>query len=143
MKKYLVHGIMVALLLVVSAHARADAPHRPVACDAACRLITKIYRVGLGRNPDFQGLSYWSEVLYSQGKEAVVIGVFSSPEYFQRHGNYYRGFVTGLYRELLQREPDYQGLNDWVKALEYGQLDLQGVAAGFVTGGEYQSHPRF
>lgn len=50
-------------------------------------------------------------------------------------------YVSGLYRDLLGREPDAGGLNGWVAALRDG-MSREEVQRGFLGSEEYQSkHP--
>lgn len=52
-----------------------------------------------------------------------------------------REFVTGLYRDLLGREPDAGGLAGWVSQLQAG-MSREEVRQGFLASEEYQNkHP--
>lgn len=47
-------------------------------------------------------------------------------------------FVTRVYRNVLGREPDSKGFNDWVQALATGQQDGAGVVEGFFFSDELE-----
>ncbi|MFV0461325.1 MAG: carboxypeptidase regulatory-like domain-containing protein [Actinomycetales bacterium] len=80
-------------------------------------ILRKMYLDSLGREPDAGGLAYWSDVLGS-GRLSVaqVAGFFySSDEYFYvLGGGTNETWVADLYRKLLMREPDPDGLAYWV-----------------------------
>ena len=48
-------------------------------------------------------------------------------------------YVTGLYRELLGREPDAGGLAHWTGGLDSGTMSKDQVRAGIVESQEYKS----
>ena len=50
-------------------------------------------------------------------------------------------FVTKLYSEFLNREPDDNGIADWVNALKSGSTDLAHVLKGFVLSPEFRNRP--
>jgi len=51
-------------------------------------------------------------------------------------------YVTGLYRELLDREPDAGGLTHWTGGLDNGTMSRDQVKAGIVGSQEYKDkHP--
>ena len=49
-------------------------------------------------------------------------------------------FVTRMYRTILLREPDPEGLADWVDGLINGGLEGSDVARGFVFSEEYKEY---
>ncbi len=49
-----------------------------------------------------------------------------------------KGFVTRLYKNVLGRNPDAGGLQDWVNALNRREKTGAQVAAGFIFSNEYQ-----
>ena len=84
-------------------------------------LLGRYYRDTLGRAPDAGGLEYWSEVLRTGTPAADVAAYFyASDEYYRRSGSTDRGWVTDLYRALLQRNPDDAGLDHWTAVLSRG-----------------------
>jgi hypothetical protein len=99
-------------------------------------IVTGAYRRYLGRNPDAAGLANWvgsmQHGLTDEQLEAAFIG---SPEYIQSHGGTGEAWVVGLYRDLLGRDPDAQGLQAWLNALRGGMSPGQ-IALGFAASGE-------
>jgi uncharacterized repeat protein (TIGR01451 family) len=49
-------------------------------------------------------------------------------------------FVTNLYRELFGRDPDSQGFQNWVSALQSGSLTRQDLVNAFLHSQEYEDH---
>ncbi len=94
-------------------------------------ILREMYRDVLGRDPDPDGSRFWLAQLRN-GFRTQDLGAafYGSPEYFESSGST-RGYVRRLYRELLGREPDAQGLASWVEAIESGRLSLTGVTLGF------------
>jgi hypothetical protein len=94
------------------------------------------YKHLLGRTPDSSGLNNFLSLLENGvNPETVEAQIASSTEYVLDHGNTATGFVTGLYQDLLGRNPDINGLNNWLNALANGSTTFQ-VAAAFVTSQE-------
>lgn len=93
--------------------------------------VESLYRSTLGRGSDPNGKRNWIEVLRSGVAPADVASMFyASDEYFRRAGNANRPWVQDLYREILNREADERGLQNWVAQLEAG-VSRTKVASGF------------
>ena len=69
--------------------------------------VSLMYRVGLDRLPDPQGLAYYSTQL-ENGVSPVNVArqILFSPEHNQK-------MITGYYSQILNREPDAAGLAAW------------------------------
>lgn len=81
--------------------------------------VTTIYQQYLHRNPDATGLANWVNALMSGQTEVEVVSrIMLSAEYFKTHGGTATGFVTGLYQDLLGRNPDAAGLRNWLQVFE-------------------------
>jgi hypothetical protein len=94
------------------------------------------YRHLLGRNPDSSGLNHFlSQLENGVNPETVEAEIASSTEFVLDHGNTATGFVTWLYQDLLGRNPDQNGENNWLNALANGSTTFQ-VAAAFATSQE-------
>ncbi len=94
--------------------------------------VRDLYRKVLGRTPDNAGRLYWvDQIRRGMRLEDVAIGLYASPEYFARNGKSNRGFVTGLYRDILHRNPDGPGLAHWTSILDRGVIDRTTAAASF------------
>jgi Ca2+-binding EF-hand superfamily protein len=114
----------------------------PAAAQGPCttdarRVVNEIYRHVLEHAPD-SGTTPWVERL-SGGTTVreVVRGVAKSSEHLQRFGTDSReSVVRTLYRHLLNREPDPQGLRDWADGV--ARRGLPYVIDQFVDSAEYQ-----
>ena len=84
--------------------------------------ITLLYLATLGRMPDREGLEYWvdSDMTISQ----IAKSFFAQPEakrlYPPNSGTDY--FIKSVYKNLLGREPDSDGLNYWHNELVSGKI---------------------
>jgi hypothetical protein len=98
--------------------------------------VTSEYRHLLGRNPDSSGLNHFLGMLESGvNPETVEAQIVNSTEYVLDHGNTEVGWITGIYQDLLGRNPDANGLNNWLTGLANGSSTFA-VAAGIVTSQE-------
>ena len=83
--------------------------------------IDGLYQQALGRPADAEGRAYWRALLRSGTPlSAVMVEVFASDERWARSGGTATGYVTGLYRTLLHRDPDAAGLRHWSAVLAAG-----------------------
>ena len=95
-------------------------------------LVDDLYSRALDRPPDPDGRAYWiDQIAGGTTVESVGILFFGSPEYYARSGGTNTSFVTELYRDILGREPDPDGLAYWVDRLDTNTANLDDVAAGF------------
>jgi hypothetical protein len=105
--------------------------------EALSIFVTNAYHLYLKRLPDSQGLSYWVNQLQNKGvtDEQLETGFISSTEYIQSHGGTGQAWVTGMYQDLLGRNPDPSGLAYWTNALATG-TSAYSVAFGFAASAE-------
>ena len=100
--------------------------------------VTRLYSVCLGRNPDADGLSYWTDRLAnneSSGTEAAY-GFFFSNEYRNKNRSN-SDFLDDLYNCFLGRTADTDGKNSWMTQLG---LSYNGMSADcYVFNGFSQS----
>lgn len=83
--------------------------------------IDELYLRALGREADPAGRAYWRDLLVAGVPfDLVAAHVFGSDEFLRRAGGTTSDFVTALYRQLLQREPDRDGLDFWQRKLTEG-----------------------
>ena len=136
--RYAIGMITAALLTVGIAAGKADAQvvyrTQPAQDDAA--VVAMWYQKYLGRDPDASGLQAWVQELRRGGRvEASILG---SDEYYVRHGNVPEGFVTGLYVEVLGRQPSVDEVQGWLVRL--GQLggDRTTLADEFLRAAQYE-----
>lgn len=95
-------------------------------------LVDDLYLSALGRPADGGGRTYWVTTM-AEGLKYEHLGTlfYGSPEYVRRAGHTNASFVTSLYRNILGREPDAEGLAYWVGLLDGGQAAPADVANAF------------
>jgi V8-like Glu-specific endopeptidase len=102
--------------------------------------VARLYDTALDRNPDLAGARNWVAALEAGTTiHAVARGFFESTEFRSRYGNLNdQGFVDRLYRNTLDRAPDAEGLNGWLRSMAQGASRAD-VAFGFSESGEHQA----
>lgn len=81
-------------------------------------LVTSWYVRYLGRYPDFPGASGWVRALkHGAAPIQMEAGILASDEYYHRHGCSPRGFVHGLYEDILGRCPNGREIDYWASQL--------------------------
>ena len=101
--------------------------------------VARLYYGLLGRAPDANGLTGWTNLL-KQGAslDSVVQGFMNSAEYQNSHaGMTDAQFIDSLYVNALGRHAEPSGLQGWMNALTGGTSQ---VAAGIVESLEAQQH---
>ena len=84
-------------------------------------VVTGYYASTLGRQPDPVGLADWvSRIRQGTPVADVAASFYASEEYYRSTGGTPRAWVADLYRELLGREADAQGLDHWTRAMASG-----------------------
>ena len=100
-------------------------------------LINTLYQQYLGRQADQAGTNYWISVWNATGgPEAVQAGIIGSAEFYNTAGGTDAGWVTALYKNVLGRDVDAQGLAYWTDYIK--SHSKQSVVMGFVTSDEYR-----
>jgi glycosyltransferase involved in cell wall biosynthesis len=102
-------------------------------------VVHSLYKTAFGRLADPQGLANCLRQLQSEASvEALTEGLATSEEFQARHGAGQKvdtGFLEGLYRHSLGRQPDPEGLSNWLAAGENGATRAN-VVASFATSEE-------
>lgn len=99
--------------------------------------IDVMYLRYLNRPTDTQARQYWVGFVQAGGTfEQVAEAMVSSQEYYVLQGGTDQGFITGLYREVLTRNPSTADLAYWETALDSG-TSRASVAIAFLTSYEY------
>lgn len=90
-----------------------------------------LYKNALDRKPDTAGLSNWTNGVYTGRTtgDGLVKGFYLGKEFTAKHKSN-EEFVCSLYRGLLMREPDKDGLRYWLDILDAGGK-REAVAGGF------------
>ena len=99
------------------------------------RFVARCYDLALERAPDEDGLNEWCEHLLTQDltPERVAFGFVFSDEAKDR-GLSDEAFITMLYKLMLDREPDADGLENWVSALQQNTAAEIAYDQAFETG---------
>ena len=96
-------------------------------------VVDDLYRDVLGRPADAAGRAYWvARQASGLRTQDLAAHFYASPEYDAESGGN-QAYVRRLYRALLAREPDSNGLAYWTGRLEAG------APPGSITAGFYQS----
>lgn len=98
--------------------------------------ITTLYGQILDRQPELGGYAFWNEALEQSSIGTMAIDFLQSAEYVARTGTVFSQLDDGdqvqeLYKGILGREADADGLAFWQGALAAGSTLAQ-VAEGFV-----------
>ena len=96
--------------------------------------VTRLYDAAFDRAPDTSGLDYWTAQMSTGMPLNTVAGHFiASPEFASLYGTAPSNnqFVTLLYNNVLDRNPDSAGLNWWINQLESGLYNRVGALLGF------------
>ena len=99
--------------------------------------VERLYTVALGRSSDAQGKQDWIDAVTLRGETGAgcARGFLYSPEFLNKDVSN-ETFVTVLYRTFFDREPDTDGFNGWVNALN-GGASKQDVIEGFINSTEW------
>ncbi|MFQ6549315.1 DUF4214 domain-containing protein [Aestuariibius sp. 2305UL40-4] len=93
--------------------------------------IFRLYRATLNREPDLGGFETWTKRLADgMGYEEAAGRFVASAEFQRRYGETTdTEFITLLYRNVLEREPDAEGLATWLGRLDAGMPRAEAVGA--------------
>lgn len=100
-------------------------------------VVNGTYQTYLGRAGDAGGVGYWVGQLQNgrTTDEQLAALFISSDEFYARHGGTDDSWVRGLYRVVLGRDPDTEGMANWLGALQSGWSRSQ-VAYAFTGSAE-------
>lgn len=99
--------------------------------------VNRLYTVVLGRNCDTDGMTYWTDNLKTKtktGKE-VAGDFFLSKEYEDKNVSNDK-YIDDLYRTLMGREGDDEGIAYWSKSLKDG-TPRRNIYLGFADSEEF------
>ncbi|MFY0679753.1 MAG: DUF4214 domain-containing protein [Thalassovita sp.] len=103
--------------------------------------VFRLYQATLDRNPDEGGMLNWTKAL-SEGRPLldVIEGFTGSQEFQNTYGSLSdSNFVELLYQNVLDREADAMGLDDWTGRLASGTARSE-VVRGFSESAEFVSN---
>jgi Domain of unknown function (DUF4214) len=102
--------------------------------------VTRLYDTVFDRPPDDAGLDFWTTALRigAADLDDVAALFVRSPEFQDRYGDTNNAeFVTLLYRNTLNREPDPAGQAFWTNSLASGASDRDDVVLAFSESPEH------
>jgi hypothetical protein len=118
--------------------------------------VTAMYRIIFKREPDAAGLKSWITVLDNGCTNKKILEGFINSDEFSNlckelgitQGSYksdeiadnnylVASFVARLYRFILGRRYDREGLDNWVRALVYRTVTASEVVKGFINSQEF------
>lgn len=110
--------------------------------DNFASMVYRVYRATLDREPDYAGHQNWTQALIGgQTLESVVAGFVNSPEFQSIYGATSDSeFVTLLYNNVLDRQPDAGGLGYWLGQIGGGHLSREQVVMGFSESAEFRGN---
>jgi hypothetical protein len=103
--------------------------------------VVRLYLAGLGRLPDRSGLQYWTR----RHAAGVRLGDLAqqflrSSEFQRRYGSPANAaYIDVLYRNVLGRAADAQGLDYWNRRLIAGRISRAGLLVQFSESSEHRS----
>lgn len=105
--------------------------------DDVTEYVKRLYNLCLNREADDVGKRDWVNALKAKQKSGaqVAYGFFFSDEFVQQDVHN-EGYIQRLYRVMLGREPDEQGLRDWLSEIDKGRT-REDIFAEFASSPEY------
>ncbi len=103
--------------------------------------VLRLYGVGLGREPDIPGVSFWTEVAEAAGIGIVADAFVEAPEFlaqFEGLDPESREIVEAFYENFLGREADEAGVDFWTAAVESEGFDTSDLLVAFADSLEYR-----
>lgn len=99
--------------------------------------VVRMYRYGLGREPEAEGLDFWSErFINGEATSAeIVSGMILGDEFANRNLSDQQ-FVNVLYKVFMDRDADSSGRQYWLNAMSSG-VTRRGVCLGLFNSGEF------
>ncbi len=106
--------------------------------------VARLYLALLGREPEAVGLRYWAGIRSSGTPlEDIAHLISTSPEFDNRFGDqlddHIGAWIELLYRQVLGREPDNEGLVYWVTAIDAGELTRTEMIVYFSESQEFKN----
>jgi len=103
---------------------------------AVTTVITRFYSEILGRVPRHDEVTAWVDYVVSTGDMEGTAGAFVASEEFEGQALTFGDYVEVLYRGILGREPDPEGLDGWEGVLRSHLLRV--LNGAFISGEEFQ-----
>ncbi len=100
--------------------------------------ITEIYEKILDRTPSDGEISYWISKLNEGKSAAFVLRYFFRSEEFENRHYSDEEFVTKLYRVVLERDPDEEGFEYWLREIEEENIFRDYIFYKFIFSEEFE-----
>ncbi|MPQ95899.1 DUF4214 domain-containing protein [Thioclava sp. JE_KL1] len=103
--------------------------------------VFRVYQATLDRAPDENGLHYWTDLLSSGAVELQEVAdrFINSPEFQSNYAETSDSeFLTLLYQNVLDRDPDDGGLTYWLDQLDQGVKSREEIVLGFSESPEFR-----
>ena len=105
--------------------------------DDVTQFVNRLYDMCLNRQADSDGLRNWVKTLKTRQKTgSQVANQFFFSDEFRGHNIDDKGYIQRLYRVMLGREADAQGLDDWIREINNGKT-RESVYYGFANSSEF------
>ncbi|SKA87576.1 Beta-N-acetylglucosaminidase [Clostridium sp. USBA 49] len=108
------------------------------ASESTDKFITRLYRTMLNREPDLDGLKFWSYRLETKDSASDIVKSFFESEEFRNRKLTDEEYVSMLYKSILGRNYDKEGLAAWIKNLNSGYSRLR-VLTEFLNSPEFSN----
>ncbi len=101
--------------------------------------IIRLYDTVFDRAPDAEGLLYWNNAAdRGFGLDAIAPLFITAPEFAATYGQPDNlSFVRAMYRNVLERECEAEGVSFWTRALDLGLADRAAVVVRFSESDEH------
>lgn len=102
------------------------------------KFVTRAYRLILSREPDDSGLNAWVTQLYTgKNTAADIMYGFTESEEFKDKKLSDEDYISVLYRVVLDREPDGDGIRNWLDVMHGEDATRLEVLKGFIESVEF------
>ncbi len=99
--------------------------------------VSKLYIDIMNRHASKKEISYWEEKLKEKSAAYVLKEFFKSKEYRNKQEDD-EEYVTTLYRVILEREPDKDGLDYWISQIEDNNIYKTQIFYKFLFSKEFE-----
>lgn len=103
--------------------------------------VFRLYGVGLGREGDIAGVTFWTDVAETDGLEVVADHILTSDEFLAAFGGSVPSddeVVEAFYGNFLGRESDPAGLEFWQEVIELDDFDTSDLLLAFSESLEFR-----
>ncbi|MCA0998640.1 DUF4214 domain-containing protein [Alloyangia pacifica] len=114
----------------------------PGSAEMATGQVIRLYQAAFDRAPDAGGFYNWTERLVTESftLKQVAAGFTGSAEFASDYGDFDNGdYVQALYNNVLGRDADAKGLENWTERLDTGLMSRSEVLIGFSESAEFRA----